>query len=713
MVLLPSVALCPLSIVQSIMADTAYLNFDLQLTPAGDVYQVRVLNSPVGQARGEFRSPFLAEDLTRFAAQLGADPTTTLEPLTMQAVRTVGGRLFAALFTNEIYACLTRSLDEAQRRQAGLRLRLRLHEAPDLWQLPWEYLYFETASRFLALSTSSPLVYYLDLPQPVRPLTVQPPVVILGVIAAPLDRPSFDGEQAWQRLEQSLSDLIEQKLVQLVRLENPTLPALQQALRQHEAHILHFVGHADSTSAYSTGLTLLNADRLGAPIAAQQLGQLLHNEATLRLVLIHPIGAPAGRRPIGEIAHQLVQQGIPAVIGLQFAIPPQAIHIFSGEFYAALADGYGVDAALTEARVALATQQDDHTWGAAQLFLRTDDARLWSWLPEQMSTTSPVTLVSQSLSALSSLMNNPIVRSLVATFRSNFQVASQQIELLAHYKELHDLLHKLQFRCYHVIRQELERFPQDPQAVDNLLNYEVTLQEIAVALRTVAGRNTLPASEVGWIEEVVQAQMQLNRALTGLDGEALKHTVWLLKRTIALHPSTINQRLSAAARMLRLGELINVMTAIQGALVDSPAQADHFGTFQRGGEALRAVDQRLTQLISDHDQWQAVERILGRIEDVMIHDRAELEFSWPDVRAKVDQLCQADNTEWVQFLQADGAQLDKALAAQNPLLIERYFRRYRQRAGSRFYQVDVMLKAQCEELRQVGEPLTAVLKLLE
>lgn len=698
------------------MAGNAYLNFDLQLTPAGDGYQARVLNSPVGQAKGAFQSPFLVEDLTRFAAQLIAHPADPADPLTRQRLRAVGGQLFAALFSDELYACLTRSLDEAQRRQAGLRLRLRLQEAPALWQLPWEYLYFETANRFLALSTSSPLVYYLDLPQPVRPLTVQPPVVILSVIAAPSDLPTFDSEQAWRTLQQALATLVDQRLVQLVRLENPTLATLQQALRQQTAHIIHFVGHAGSSIAQPGGaLTLLDNAGQAAPVAAQELGQLLHNEPTLRLVLIHPISAPtaAGSRPISEIAHHLVQQGIPAVIGLQFPIPAQAMQIFSGEFYAALADGYGVDAALTEARVALATQQSDQSWGSAQLFLRTNDARLWSWLPEQTSATSPVTLVSQSLSALSSLMNNPIVRSLVATFRSNFQVASQQIELLAHYKELHDLLHKLQFRCYHVIRQELPRFPADPQAVDNLLNYEVTLQEIVVALRTVASRNTLPASEVGWIEEVVQAQLQLNRALTGLDGEALKHTVWLLKRTIALHPSTINQRLSAAARMLRLGELINVMTAIQGALVDSPAQADHFGTFQRGGEALRAVDQRLTQLISDHDQWQAVERILGRIEDVMIHDRAELEFSWPDVRAKIDQLCQADNTEWVQFLQADGAQLDKALAAQNPLLIERYFRRYRQRAGSRFYQVDVMLKAQCEELRQVGEPLTAVLKLLE
>ncbi len=694
----------------------AYLNFDLQLTPTGDDYLARVLNSPVGQAQGKFQPPFTAADLTQFTTQLVASAAGQAEPTIVQQVRAVGGQLFAALFNDELYACLTRSLDEAQRRQSGLRLRLRLHEAPELWQLPWEYLYFETSQRFLALSATSPVVYYLDLPQPVRPLTVHPPVVILCVMAAPHDLPAFDSEQIWTTLERALAPLVDKKLVQLVRLENPTLSNLQQALRQQETHIIHFVGHVGVNTVHTNStLVLLDQNRRAAPVSAQQFSQLLHNEATLRLVLIHPISTHTGpgSRPIGEIAHHLVQQGIPAVIGLQFALSSAAMQIFSNEFYSALADGYGIDAALTEARVALATQLDTPGWGAAQLFLRTDNARLWTWQAEPLSQPSPATLVSQSLSTLSRLMDNPIVRGLVATFRTNFQVARQQIELLAHYKELHDLLHKLQFRCYHVIQQELNRFPDDPQSVDNLLNYEVTLQEIVADLRAAAGRGLLPPSELSWIDEVSQAQAQLNHALIELDAVALKRTVWLLKRTIALYPSTINQRLSMAARMLRLGELIEVMVAIQRALNDALAEATQFEQFQRGVEALRTVDQRLAQLISDHDQWQAVERILSRIEDVMIHDLTELEFSWPELRTKVAQLCPADQNEWGQLLQADSSQLDKALAEQNPLLIQRYFRRYRQRAGSRFYQVDVMLKAQCEELRQVGEPLTAVLRLLE
>jgi hypothetical protein len=98
---------------------------------------------------------------------------------------------------------------------------------------------------------------------------------------------------------------------------------------------------------------------------------------------------------------------------------------------------------------------------------------------------------------------------------------------------------------------------------------------------------------------------------------------------------------------------------------------------------------------------------------VMIYDLSELEFSWPDVQLKMNILCQESSEEWVRLLQEDSVQVGSALMGQNPSLIQRYFRRYRQRAGNRFYQVDVMLKTLCEELRKVGEPLASVLKLLE
>ena len=70
--------------------------------------------------------------------------------------------------------CLRSSLDEASRQDAGLRIRLRLTDVPELADLAWEYLYNPTLNRFLALSVETPIVRYLDLPQRIRPLAVTP-----------------------------------------------------------------------------------------------------------------------------------------------------------------------------------------------------------------------------------------------------------------------------------------------------------------------------------------------------------------------------------------------------------------------------------------------------------------------------------------------------------------------------------------------------------
>jgi hypothetical protein len=50
--------------------------------------------------------------------------------------------------------------------------------------LPWEFLY-DPRRGYVCLSTSTPLVRYIALPQPVRPLTVTPPLRVLGMEASP------------------------------------------------------------------------------------------------------------------------------------------------------------------------------------------------------------------------------------------------------------------------------------------------------------------------------------------------------------------------------------------------------------------------------------------------------------------------------------------------------------------------------------------------
>ena len=299
-----------------------YRDFDIQIEPAGDKYRVRVLNSPGGQASGEFVLPFSELELENFLLRMGRSRRRTrrLESPETQAAKTVGGQLFNALFAGEIRSALLSSLSEVRRQDAGLRIRLRFSDAAELADLPWEYLYNASVNRFFSLSKETPIIRFLELSEPIRPLAVEPPLRILTMISSPSDYPALDVEREWSQLHQALEDL-EGAGATIERLDQASLGALQQRLRDATYHIFHFVGHGGFDEAAQDGVLLLeDSTGRGRPVGGQDLGTLLYDHKSLRMAVLNTCeGAHASRTdPFAGTAQSLVQQGIPAVIAMQF-----------------------------------------------------------------------------------------------------------------------------------------------------------------------------------------------------------------------------------------------------------------------------------------------------------------------------------------------------------------------------------------------------------
>ncbi|OIO88093.1 MAG: hypothetical protein AUK03_16890 [Anaerolineae bacterium CG2_30_64_16] len=368
------------------MAEINYLDFDLLVERAAEGYRARVVDSPAGQASATFSLPFSDLELENLLLRIGR-PRRGLRRVDspeVQAARSFGERLFTAVFHDEVRASLRSSLDEAGRQDAGLRLRLRLTDAPELLSLPWEYLYNPALNRFLALSAETPLVRYLELPERIRPLAVAPPLRVLVMISAPADCPPLDVEREWMKLNQALGDLQQRGLVTVERLDKATLAALQQQLRRGEYHVFHFIGHGAFDPQTQDGVLILEDEAgRGRPVSGQDLGTILHDERTLRLAVLNACeGGRTGRDdPFAGAAQSLVQQGIPAVIAMQFEISDEAAATFAREFYAAIADGYPVDAALAEARKAIFAQGNGLEWGTPVLYLRAPDGRIFDLAP--------------------------------------------------------------------------------------------------------------------------------------------------------------------------------------------------------------------------------------------------------------------------------------------------------------------------------------------
>jgi hypothetical protein len=82
--------------------------------------------------------------------------------------------------------------------RAGLRLRLA--DAPELANLPVEFLYDPRHNRFLGPIAPTRLVRYLDLPDPPHPLSVEGPLRLLVMISNPSGYPILHVEHEWNAL---------------------------------------------------------------------------------------------------------------------------------------------------------------------------------------------------------------------------------------------------------------------------------------------------------------------------------------------------------------------------------------------------------------------------------------------------------------------------------------------------------------------------------
>jgi hypothetical protein len=356
-------------------------DLDLFFERGDDGYRVRVLGSPVGQGQtGVFRSPISELELENFVLRVGRfrAQTRRVEAPPIAAAKQLGGALFEALFTDELRECLRRSIDRASDQHAGVRIRLRMSECPELVELPWELLYDREDDWFLGLSDQTPLVRYVDLPNPPRAIEVTLPLEVLAIRSEPTDYPALHLEGEWAHVRAALDSLVDSGAVRVTELPSATLSELRRALMRQQFHVLHFMGHGAFDER--SGGVLMFTDRSGraAPVTGGDLGVMLRDHTSLRLAVLN---ACEGARtdphdPFAGVAGTLVRRGIPAVIAMQFEATDHAAVEFAPALYGALAAGYPIDGALAEARKAVYAVSPLE-WATPVLHMRTDDAQLF------------------------------------------------------------------------------------------------------------------------------------------------------------------------------------------------------------------------------------------------------------------------------------------------------------------------------------------------
>jgi CHAT domain len=246
----------------------------------------------------------------------------------------------------------------------------------------------------------------MDLPEVLQPIAVTPPIRVLAMISSPTDYPSLDVEGEWPRLNEALGDLIKAGTLSLERIEEATLAALQRRLRRSQYHIFHFIGHGEFDQTLQEGVLLLEREKQrGHRVGSQYLGMLLHDHESLRVAVLNACeGARTAKQdPFAGSAQTLVQQGIPAVIAMQFEIADDVASTFAHELYGALADGYPIDAAVTEARKAIFATGREVEWATPVLYLRAPDGRIFD-IDRPVNVDRPAAGANQRLAANPSVL---------------------------------------------------------------------------------------------------------------------------------------------------------------------------------------------------------------------------------------------------------------------------------------------------------------------
>lgn len=312
-----------------------------------------------------------AEIYDRVKAELGeqgisAPPSSLLKE--------AGAELFEALFSGPLLSFFERTLE----RSGGRPLRLLVHLDPEsrsrafLSTVPWEWLYWREKQDFLSLNRRTPVLRFVEVDAVPPPEAKVEKLRVLILTSEHEPSPAIRLECS--KIQEALA---KNRRIEVEVQNGVSLTSLRESFAGEGFEVIHFIGHGLYARAQASAqLVLEEPNGRRYVLSGEDLAQTLRDFGHLRLVFFNSCDTArtdeSGYRPFAGVAQALLQNGVPAVIAMQFPISHPAATAFSARFYRALASGESLDAAVAEGRQAIRTQQPDSLeWGTPVLFVRT------------------------------------------------------------------------------------------------------------------------------------------------------------------------------------------------------------------------------------------------------------------------------------------------------------------------------------------------------
>lgn len=355
-----------------------YRTLKVRIEALGGVRHRTTVRGMDGDGHCEFDLGFGPTDLDALASAVSQPRSARrrIESDESAYARLFGGQLFDLVFQSTARDVLRASLGRARHENMGLRLMLELDAAPQLRNVPWELLW--DSPRFISTSAYTPVLRYVDIAARPRPLVLQPPLRILGLVSSPGDMPALDAEREKAQLADSCRSLTERGLLAIDWVADATLSGLLDRLDRFEYHIFHFIGHGDFDEEQQDGVLLFEG-RAGRShrVTGVELATILADQRSLRLAVINACEGARMALDSNGVAANLMQYGLPAVIAMQFEISDEAAIAFARHFYGSIARSHPIDEALADARRGMFAAGHGLEWATPVLFTSLDDGYLF------------------------------------------------------------------------------------------------------------------------------------------------------------------------------------------------------------------------------------------------------------------------------------------------------------------------------------------------
>lgn len=294
-------------------------------------------------------------------------------------LKLLGLHLYYLLFNDEIRVSLDRAISKSDIKGTNIKLRLILmfeKSAEALSQYPWEFLFLPDKpnsfeGKFLARKTELIFARYLPESDTLDKLAPEPndlPIRILIVSASPnwsnghkLDE--IENDRVVQNLLKFKSDRIK-----VEHLSNPNYDQLKKIIRGTEQqsafspHILHFIGHGEAgrialkktrEEIIKDSGSLVDIDTADDAqwITKSDISSLFDDIPKPKFVFLNACNAAKSEIKgyndfSNNLAVELVNLGVPAVLAMQYKITNNDAADFSERIYLDLARGVAIDQAV-------------------------------------------------------------------------------------------------------------------------------------------------------------------------------------------------------------------------------------------------------------------------------------------------------------------------------------------------------------------------------